>query len=76
MTHEDITNALASIRPGAVWNLRGDTYASIEWLDEVQQIPSEGEIVAAIAAYVPPPTMQEQIATLQAQVVALLAAQH
>jgi hypothetical protein len=43
-----IPDALQSLRPGAQWVLRGDEYAGLEWLDEVQAQPSEAEIQAEI----------------------------
>ena len=42
----DITHALQSLRPKALWALRGDT---LEWLDEGQTQPTEAEINAEIA---------------------------
>lgn len=75
MNNKDIAHALSTLRPGAEWNVRGDSLAGIEWLDSQQSRPTDEEITAAIAAYTPPPTLQEQIATLQSQVAALLAAQ-
>lgn len=73
MNSKEISNALAVLTPGATWNLRGDDLSGLEWLDINQVRPTDEAIIATIAAYVPPPTMQEQIATLQAQVAALLA---
>ena len=75
MNNRDIINALVTLRPGAQWNLRGNTLAGIEWLDTVQTRPTDAEITAAIAAYAPPPSLQDQIAALQAQIAALIAAQ-
>jgi hypothetical protein len=37
---------LELIRPGAQWNLRGDTYAGLEWLDTQQTKPTEAELDA------------------------------
>lgn len=39
-----IAQALQSLRPGAQWVLRGDTYEGLEWLDEVQTQPTEQEV--------------------------------
>lgn len=75
MKHIDIANALQTLCPNAEWNLRGDTVEGIEWLDKVQTQPSEAAIVAAIASYVPPPTLQDKLNLLQTQVNTLLAAQ-
>lgn len=44
MTHHEIVAALHSLRPGAEWNLRGNTYAGLEWLDQVQTKPTAAEI--------------------------------
>ena len=41
-----IAKALTSLRPGAQWVLRGDTYAGLEWLDTEQTQPTEAEITA------------------------------
>jgi hypothetical protein len=45
----DISQALLNIALGAQWTLRGDTYADLEWHDEVIPKPTEAEINAAIA---------------------------
>jgi hypothetical protein len=42
----DKTHALASLRPGAQWVLRGD---NLEWLDTEQTQPTEAEITAEVA---------------------------
>ena len=75
MINKDIVNALIVLAPGAQWVVRGDTLDGIEWLDTVQTRPADDEINAAIGAYIPPPSVQDQLAALQAQVAALLAAQ-
>ena len=38
--------AIASLRPGAEWVLRGD---DLEWLDQTQTEPTEAEIAAELA---------------------------
>lgn len=43
-----IAKALTSLRPGAQWVLRGDTYAGLEWLDTEQTQPTEAEITAEV----------------------------
>ena len=43
-----IAQALQSLRPGAQWVLRGDEYAGLEWLDEVQTQPTEAEVAAEV----------------------------
>lgn len=44
-----IAKALTSLRPGAQWVLRGDTYEGLEWLDQEQTKPTEAEITAETA---------------------------
>ena len=44
-----IAKALTSLRPGAQWVLRGDTYAGLEWLDTEQTKPSEADVTAEAA---------------------------
>ncbi len=68
--------ALEVLRPGAQWVFYGEDLSTLEWLDQKQTRPTDDEIRAAMAAYIPPPTLDEQLATLQAQVAALLAAQN
>lgn len=79
MTSLDIIHALSVLTPSAEWVLQGDDLSGLTWLDNVQARPTDDEIVAAIAAYVPPPdpmiTLQNQITTLQSQIATLLAAQ-
>jgi hypothetical protein len=53
--HEQIAAALQALRPGAEWNLSGDTYAGITWLDRTQAKPTADEVAAAIAALPLPP---------------------
>ena len=43
----DITHALQELKPGAQWNLRGDDYTGLEWLDSGQQ-PSKENVEAKI----------------------------
>lgn len=45
-----IACALAALRPGARFVVRGDTIAGIEWLDQSQTQPTEQEIAAWIAS--------------------------
>jgi hypothetical protein len=40
----DITKALLSLRPGAIWSMTGDVYENIQWLDAVQTKPTKNEI--------------------------------
>lgn len=46
-----IAEALLRLRPGALWGLRGDTYADIKWLDTNQTKPTEQEINDCIDTY-------------------------
>ena len=45
----DIVTAISSLRPGANWNLNGDLYEGLEWLDQAQTKPTEAEINTEIA---------------------------
>jgi len=45
----DLTKAIVSLRPNAQWVLRGNTYESLEWLDENQTQPTEEELIAEVA---------------------------
>ena len=40
----DITHALLSLRPGAKWQISGDDYNNLEWLDKTQTKPSRSEL--------------------------------
>lgn len=44
-----IAKALTTLRPGAQWVLRGDSYDGLEWLDQEQTKPTEAEITAEVA---------------------------
>jgi len=43
-----VTDALETLRPGAKWNLRGNTYAGLEWLDS-SDVPTKAEIIQAMS---------------------------
>jgi hypothetical protein len=43
-----IESALATLRPGARWTLRGSSYSGLEWLDVEQAKPTEAEVDAAM----------------------------
>ena len=45
----DITHAILALKPGAEWNLRGDNYSGLEWLDKSQTKPTEEEVVRKLA---------------------------
>ena len=44
-----VSDALVALRPGAEWNITGNVYGGIEWLDKNQSLPTEEEINAKIA---------------------------
>lgn len=44
----DITHALLSLRPGAKWQISGDDYNNLEWLDNNQSKPSKSEVDAEL----------------------------
>lgn len=44
----DVANALTTLRPKAEWNLKGNVYEGIEWLDKVQIKPTEKEVQISI----------------------------
>jgi hypothetical protein len=50
----NISEALQSLRPGAIWALRGDTYDGLEWLEKPvweggQKKPTKEEVEAEVA---------------------------
>lgn len=65
-----IADALISLRPGAQFNVRGSTYAGIEWLDQTQPQPTQAEVVAEIArqAALPAPTLADKMDMVQFKV--------
>ena len=44
-----VYDALVALRPGAEWNITGNVYGGIDWLDKNQSLPTEDEINAKIA---------------------------
>jgi hypothetical protein len=41
----DITHAIQTLRPGAIWSVVGDEiYANLEWSDTIQKKPSREEV--------------------------------
>ena len=44
-----VSDALVALRPGAEWNITGNVYGGIDWLDKNQLLPTEEEINAKIA---------------------------
>lgn len=47
-----IADALQSIRPGAQWTVADNSYANLNWLDQVQPKPTEQEVNDEIARLV------------------------
>ena len=45
----DIASALLKLKPGAQWNLLGEDYSGLEWLDSSQTKPTETEINSKIS---------------------------
>jgi hypothetical protein len=43
-----IESAIATLRPGAHWTLRGGIYAGLEWQDATQTKPTEAEVSEAM----------------------------
>ena len=44
-----ISDALQILRPGAEWNISGNLYSKLEWLDKSQTKPTEQEVEEKIA---------------------------
>ena len=44
----DIVHALLSLRPGAKWQINGNDYKNLEWLDSVQIKPSKIDVDSEI----------------------------
>ena len=44
-----IAEAIAALKPAAHWNLNGDNYSGLTWLDKTQTKPTELEIEQKIA---------------------------
>ena len=44
-----IVSALKVLRPNAQWTLAGDSYANLQWLDEIQTKPTEEEVNLKVA---------------------------
>ena len=45
----DIPHALRALKPGAQWNLIGEDYSGLEWLDSSQTKPTETEVNSKIS---------------------------
>jgi hypothetical protein len=44
----EISDALASLLPGAEWVLRGENYNDIEWLSTDKELPLEEDVLAEV----------------------------
>lgn len=54
-----IESALHTLRPGAQWAIRGETYDGLEWLDLVQTVPTREEVEAKMLEPEPVPVPKE-----------------
>ena len=41
-----VSDALVELRPNAEWNITGNVYEGIEWLDKNQSLPTEEQVTA------------------------------
>lgn len=48
-THQQIVDAIQSLKVGAEWNMSGQEYTGLTWLDGVITKPTEQEILDQIA---------------------------
>lgn len=64
--NQKIGRALNVLRPNAQWNLRGDDYSNLEWLDAEQTQPSWAEVEAEInnPTPTPEPTIEDKLASV------------
>jgi hypothetical protein len=60
MTHDQIAQALAGLRPGAQWSLIDDDYSGLEWLDDAQSKPTESEVASYVPATPVPQTISDR----------------
>jgi hypothetical protein len=44
MTLDELITALQTVRPGAHWNLSGNTYEGLVWLDDPSTKPTAEEL--------------------------------
>lgn len=65
-----IADALQTLTPGAQWVLRGNEYSGLEWLDTVQQQPSEQAVQDTITML----TLQQPFKECKAKAKELIAA--
>jgi hypothetical protein len=75
MTHDQIVYALNTIRPNAAWQLTGDNFEDLVWLDESTK-PTKAMIQAEIANPTPrpEPTVTEKLASVGLSIADLKAA--
>jgi hypothetical protein len=62
--HDALANAIAALRPGAQWILRGDDLGGLDWQDTTQERPTDDEINAKateLSAAPPPVVSPRQI---------------
>lgn len=45
----NLTNAIHSLYPNTIWSIRGDDYATLNWLDSQVDKPSESVLRAEVA---------------------------
>lgn len=71
-----VSEAIAQLAPNVQFSLSNEDFSTIQWIDTPPNpIPTLDQVNAVIAAYVPPPSIQDQLAALQTQVAQLLATQ-
>lgn len=71
----DIADAILILQPKAEFVIYGNDYSTLQWHSDGIRCPSLADVRAVIDNYAPPPSTDDQIRALQAQVAALLAAQ-
>jgi predicted metalloprotease len=49
VTKFDITHALLSLRPGAIWSIHDEDYSTLDWQDTVQTKPTVEELNTEVA---------------------------
>lgn len=76
MNNLSISKALQRLQPDALWILNGDDLSGLTWLSDISIRPTDEQIADEIISYVPPKSLEEQVADLTAQVAALIAAQN
>ena len=72
MIHYDLVEAIESIRPGAMYTLRGDDISGLEWLDDPAKKPTADEILPAMQSLpklVSPQDLMAQITVADAALI-------